>query len=90
MESGRPYRKKSPDGFRAIHRELLFASKLGERIVIELLRNVPKAHKFDEERAEIAAHRLRFGAALLNGTDILGSRRALTSIDRDPKGLSQP
>jgi hypothetical protein len=74
MELGKPYRKNNPKGFRAIHHELFNATRKGEEIVIELLRNVSAAERFIEEKKEIGIHRKLHGAALLNATDA-GKRR---------------
>lgn len=79
LKNGKPYRKNKPDGFRAIHRQLFEASENGLRIVVELLRNVPREEKFREERREIAAYRLIFGEALLNATDRCAPGRTSSS-----------
>jgi hypothetical protein len=64
MMDGKPYHKKSdPRGYRRIHRELLAASLRKDKIVIELLCNVPKLTKSTEERKAIQEHRDRHGAA---------------------------
>lgn len=67
LTDGRPYRKGNPDGFRHIHRQLYDATVSGESIIIELLRNVSRESKFEEERKEIESHRRKFGSRLLNG-----------------------
>ena len=70
MIEGQPYRKSKAEGFRFIHRRMLEAIQNGDDVVIELIRNVPRENKFEEERAEIAKYRQKYGDSVLNRTTI--------------------
>jgi hypothetical protein len=84
MELDQPYRKNNPEGFRAIHHALLNATRKGEEIVIELLRNVPAAERFIEEQKEIGMHRKLHGRALLNATHAVKKRPANKALPAHP------
>ena len=49
-----PYRKRKPDGFRRIHRELVAALNEGRRIELLILENADKPAINDRERVLIA------------------------------------
>ena len=68
MIEGQPYRKSKAEGFRFIHTRMLEAIQNGDDVVIELIRNVPRENKFEEERAEIAKYRQKYGDSVLNRT----------------------
>lgn len=66
LDSGRPYRKAKPDGFRCVHRELLRAFQARVRIELHILENAERAWLDARERAWIDRRRSE-GVKLLNG-----------------------
>ena len=63
---------------------MLEAVQNGDDVVIELIRNVPRENKFEEERAEIAKYLQKYGDSLLNRTTIQSIKKANKSEQATP------
>jgi hypothetical protein len=87
--AGRPYREENPDGFREVHHKMAEAVKLGHRIVLTLLRNVPPEEDFFEAERDAARQH-----GLLPGSNDAGKRpvrnRTVAPPEPEPAPETEP